>query len=351
VLTCPKCGASAGDGDRFCEADGTPLGPPPDPGARCGQCGAVQSDDGDGYCSSCGHRLAAAGPTKPAALAVRTIETEGQDARIEEAPGLAACTHPGLRHAQNEDAVALASGETPLGESFRILVVCDGVSSSTRPERASRLAARVVRDTIAHACRVGDLAFDGLRLAIVEAIRSAHVAVCAEGIEHGTDDPPGTTCVAALAVDGRLTVGWVGDSRAYWLTDRGGELLTRDHSWVNDVVERGEATLEEALRSPYAHALTRCLGPLENADAIEAPSRAFKVDVVSRHLAGPGWLLLCSDGLWNYASDVASMGALVKSCGPRPTPSVLARALVHQALLQGGHDNVSVALFPYRIGP
>jgi serine/threonine protein phosphatase PrpC len=351
VRTCPKCGAHAADGDRFCEIDGTALAvarptatEPASSATVCARCGAAAPDD-DGYCSACGHRMRPA-PATPGGSGVRTIASEDVDVRLEEAPGMAGCTHPGLRHLQNEDAVALAAGRTPLGEAFRILVVCDGVSSSTFPERASQLAARVVRDTLSHVCRVGDLAFEGARAAVVEAIRSAHVAVCSEGID-GPAGPPGTTCVAALVVDDRLTVGWVGDSRAYWLTERGAELLTRDHSWVNEAVDRGEATLEEALRSSYAHALTRCLGPLETAEG----DGSFAVDVVTRRLAGPGWLLLCSDGLWNYAPDADAMALLVRRGGASPGPAQLARALVHEALVLGGHDNVSVAALSCGVGP
>ena len=96
-----------------------------------------------------------------AAGVVRSIDSEGEDVRTEEGPAMGACTHPGLRHEHNEDAVALAWGTTPLGERFRIVVVCDGISSSSCPERASQLAARIVRDTLAHFCRSGDVAFEG----------------------------------------------------------------------------------------------------------------------------------------------------------------------------------------------
>jgi serine/threonine protein phosphatase PrpC len=176
---------------------------------------------------------------------------------------------------------------------------------------------------------------------MADAIASAHEAICAHAREHRSPQPPGTTCVAALIVRDRLIVGWVGDSRAYWLNDRRVDLLTRDHSWVNEAVANGEATLQEAMRSPYAHALTRCLGPLEPGE----PIHPVRPDVITRTLTGPGLIVLCSDGLWNYYPIPEQMGALVQRCGPSPTVSRVARFLVHKALSRGGQDNIAVAVY------
>ena len=80
------------------------------------------------------------------------------------------------------------------------------------------------------------------------------------------------------------------------MSSTGGELLTRDHSWVNEAVERGDLSEEDALRQPLAHALTHCLGPLENeGESIDQ----VDPEVRARDLPGPGMVVLCSDGLWN----------------------------------------------------
>ena len=100
------------------------------------------------------------------------------------------------------------------------------------------------------------------------------------------------------------------------------------------------------MHSSYAHALTRCLGPLENAEG----EPAIAADIATRRLAGPGRLLLCSDGLWNYASDSAAMEDVVRVAGASKEPALLARALVHEALVLGGHDNVSAAVLAYEPG-
>jgi serine/threonine protein phosphatase PrpC len=135
---------------------------------------------------------------------------------------------------------------------------------------------------------------------------------------------------------GRLAVGWVGDSRAYWLPDgAGAEQLTVDDSWAAEAIALG-VPREEAENGPNAHAITRWLG----ADAPDP-----RPHVASRVVAGPGWLMLCSDGLWNYRSEAADLGRLVADTGAAdPSPRALAEALVRWAVEQGGADNISVAL-------
>lgn len=265
----------------------------------------------------------------------------------EDAPNAALLCDPGLKRDHNEDATAIASGRIG-DEPWTVLVVCDGVSSSVHAEQASAIAAKTACDVLSHFARSGDILHEPSNAAVEVAIRAAHLAICAHPIERtsasGQTNPPGTTIVVGLVFRRRLTVGWVGDSRAYWLTANGAELLTRDHSWVNEIVARGEMTESEALKEPLAHALTRCLGPLENDDTMAAVVPEVRV----RSLAGAGHVLLCSDGLWNYFPDAGALATLLRSAGPSATPSRLARHLVNHALARGGHDNVSVALYAHR---
>lgn len=254
---------------------------------------------------------------------------------------LAELCDPGLRRNHNEDATGIAQGETN-GEPWSVLVVCDGVSSSTHAEQASNIAAKVATDTLAHFARSGDITHEGVTSAVLAAIRSAHLAICTSDIDYGDNAPPGTTIVAAIVFRKRLTVGWVGDSRAYWVSEHGAELCTTDHSWVNDVLSRGEMTETEAMQSPLAHALTRCLGPLEMGDGT---TRDVEPDVRSKALPGPGHVVLCTDGLWNYFPSATSVAGLVRDAGVGADPARVSRFLVCQALTQGGGDNVSVAVY------
>jgi len=249
----------------------------------------------------------------------------------------------GLKRDHNEDATAIATGGTG-EERWAVMAVCDGVSSSTHAELASSIASQTTRDALAHFARSGDMDHEGAAAAMKTAIRAAHIAVCTSNIDHGDTAPPGTTIVAALVHKRMLTLGWVGDSRAYWVSPSGAELLTRDHSWVNETVAHGDMTESEALAAPLAHALTKCLGPLEggNASIVDVDP-----DVRVRPLAGPGHVILCTDGLWNYFPTAPEIASLVESAGPDANTAAIARILVNHALARGGGDNVSVAVYAY----
>jgi PPM family protein phosphatase len=250
---------------------------------------------------------------------------------------------PGLWRPYNQDSTAVDHGLTRTGEPFVVMVVCDGVSSSSFSERASRVAARGARDALAHFARSPDIAHDSAATAVAQAIRAAHLAVCAAHVAEPVSDPPGTTIAAALVFRKRLTVGWVGDSRAYWLTPRGAELLTHDHSWVNEAIARGEVRDADEVQGALAHTITKCLGPLEVGDV---PAE-IDPDVRSRDLAGPGVVMLCSDGLWNYAPKAADIAAVLRAA-PDDTNAVdVARLLVNYALARGGQDNVSVTVYAH----
>jgi PPM family protein phosphatase len=105
-------------------------------------------------------------------------------------------------------------------------------------------------------------------------------------------------------------------------------------------VASGEWTEPDAMQQPLAHALTRCLGPLEWGGA-----GTVDPDVVVREIEGPGYLVLCTDGLWNYFPTAAELAKLIN-----PTMGVCeaSERLVNAALSAGAHDNVTVALYRNR---
>ncbi|MEO7420858.1 MAG: PP2C family serine/threonine-protein phosphatase [Ornithinibacter sp.] len=256
---------------------------------------------------------------------------------------VAAVCDRGLRHTRNEDAVALAAAPEPGGHA--VLVVCDGVSSSTASDVASLAAARAARDVLSARGRptTGGLAavVAASTKALVLATNAANDAVIANTTT-GPGNPASCTFVAAVLHGRELAVGWVGDSRAYWLPDDAyARLLTVDDSFAAEQMAQGVPRLA-AEHGPQAHAITRWLG-------VDAPDHT--PSTVSLDLVGPGWLMVCSDGLWNYCSEPQDVAALVaatsRSSGPGPLR--LARALVDWANVQGGQDNITVALA--RVGP
>ncbi len=146
---------------------------------------------------------------------------------------------------------------------------------------------------------------------------------------------PSCTLVAAIWVGDEIAVGWVGDSRAYWIGADGVRQLTADNSWAEAQVESGRMTELEAEGDPRAHAITRWLG-------VDAPEGEAQVTMLRPDQEGR--LLVCSDGLWNYAPTVDQMAVLFASHSPGASPIDLARALTTFALDAGGHDNITVVI-------
>ncbi|MGI4791333.1 MAG: protein phosphatase 2C domain-containing protein [Janthinobacterium lividum] len=320
ALTCPKCGAEAAEGARFCEADGTRLSllqPPAADAGHC-RCGAgPEARDSEGYCTACGH-------TWP--LPDRDHKELSLSRR------LAGVSDLGKRHTENQDDFIVAAEQIG-NKTAEILIVCDGVSSADRAAEASAAAVSAACEFIRQGLAAGRTDCEML---LRESIAQANLAVLAlPSLPGSLKDPPETTIVAALVLAGRVTLAWVGDSRAYQISPEGVALLTHDHSWINEMVDSSQIGLEEARKSPQAHAITRCLG-LEG--EVSEPSTA------SFPLAPDAGLLLCSDGFWNYAESEQDILHLLTAM-PDGTDAISAcRSLTTFALAKGGHDNITVVL-------
>ncbi len=244
----------------------------------------------------------------------------------------------GLRHPRNEDAMALGAEQTPDGLVV-VAVVCDGVSSSPRPDEASRAAAEAALPVLLAAVRTAGDRAEASRAAVVAGRES--VAALGEP----ENERSATTFLSAVAARDEVILCWLGDSRAYWLTPAGAESLqlTHDDSVAEDMVEAGLATEETAMTLPHAHVLTRWLAA-EGADLGEAPERAPHVGRYSP--SGTGVLLACTDGLWNYLPDAAELARLAL---PRALTDPLGAAndMVRFAVEAGGADNITAVLIPY----
>jgi serine/threonine protein phosphatase PrpC len=329
---CPACDVAAEDDALYCEACGTELAPlparpsvatppPADADGACAECGGTV--DADGYCTTCGAKA------RPA-----------RDHLVEQPqPWLAAVSDRGVRHHRNEDAAAIAGSDQPGARA--VLVVCDGVSSSDSSDVASLAAARASRDVLAASHAQGLTTSDGLAAAmgarLEAAADAASQAVAAVTPADPGQSPPSCTFVAAALEDSQVVVGVVGDSRAYWLPDAGEPvMLTVDDSWAAEQIAAG-APRAQAESAPQAHAITRWLG-------VDAPDHTPRL--TRQRVDAAGWLLLCSDGLWNYCSAADALADLVRSTSAATAnePLALAEALVAWANEQGGHDNITVAL-------
>ncbi len=193
----------------------------------------------------------------------------------------AARTDPGRVRRENQDNFGLA---TNLGLGF----VADGMGGHAGGKRASEEAARVITETLAAGASSGMDAGMRLRLAIEEANRKVWALPQTEPALHGL----GTT-VAALLVDGAVGhVAHVGDSRVYSIRNGTIEVLTHDHSYLNDLAARGVALTDPAMRARYESVLTRAIGVAPTVD----------VDVTARPLVAGDTFLLCSDGVYRVLS-------------------------------------------------
>lgn len=318
-MQCPKCETKVQIGDRFCEECGAPLIADSIPSMvlkGCGKCGALgELIDAEGYCSLCGFRNA-----------VRVSDRM----EINIKPGLGGVSDRGLKHRSNEDYLACAEVSE---KSASILVVCDGVSSSQSPELAAKLAAEEACEALITAIKKGE-GQASLPEAMKQAIALAQVAVCAVPYQDA-EDAPSTTIVAAIVQNELAIIGWLGDSRAYWISSQETRLLTQDHSWLNELLSSGKMTQEEALNSAKAHAITQWLGA-DIGNNVEPSLVSFKIP-------GSGYLLLCTDGLWNYAPEAEQIANLVHK-GAGDEAIVISRRLVEFARSQGGRDNITVAV-------
>ena len=253
---------------------------------------------------------------------------------------LAGVTDRGLRHHRNEDAMELAVAQTGDGPVI-VAVVCDGVSTSTRPDEASLAAAQAAEQVLTTAAESGA----DLVEASTRAVQSAGKAV-AQLAEPGAS-VPSATFVSAVLTSATVTLCWLGDSRAYWLapTESESVQLTRDDSVAGGMVEAGLASEETAMALPHAHVLTRWLGG-EPADLNDDPARAPHVEQYTP--PGAGVVLVCSDGLWNYLPEAAELARLAL---PRALTDPLGAAndMVRFAVEAGGADNITAVLIPYPV--
>jgi serine/threonine protein phosphatase PrpC len=291
---------------------------------HCPSCGEPIAAQ-DSFCESCGAELA------PLVVSDR-VPRDHVELDIRRAAGI---TDRGLRHPRNEDALALATAETPDGPVV-VAVVCDGVSSADRPDEASLAAVRAATGELLSAARAGSsLSEASVRAAGLA--RDAVVALARPGMES-----PAATYVSAVLAGEVVTLSWLGDSRAYWLcagaaaAGPAGCQLTADDSLAEELVAQGLLPESEALTSPEAHVVTRWIG----ADSSEPVPHITEFSP-----PGPGVLLLCSDGLWNYAPGAGELAALAMP-GALTDPLGTAGALVRFAIDAGGMDNITAALVP-----
>jgi protein phosphatase len=212
-----------------------------------------------------------------------------------------------------------------LDEDTLLAVVCDGMGGARAGNVASSLAVAGFVSAMKEQYQDGERDWSYmLEQAVYDANRRVHEA----SLSHEEYRGMGTTLVAALATPERIFVANVGDSRCYQIVEGDITRISRDHSLVEDLVQRGELTPEEARVHPKKNLITRALGV----------DRSVKVDIFEKPNLG-GYLLLCSDGLSNEVTDEELRREVVAE-----DKEHCCQRLLKIALDQGARDNITVVI-------
>lgn len=225
-----------------------------------------------------------------------------------------AATHRGVVRALNEDALLSMAHQG-------IWAVADGMGGHDGGDVASGSITRILGDM-----KRADRFEDSLRRMEL-AIQEANARLIKQSISTPRHRRPGSTVIALLIQDDSGGVVWAGDSRLYRLRDGSIEMLSRDHSQVQDLVDQGAIAAEDAEEHPLAHVITRAIG-------FDKPAR---IETRSFEIAPGDRFLLCSDGLTRVVSDEEICATLADTpLSERP------RSLIDLTLSRGAPDNVTV---------
>lgn len=238
-------------------------------------------------------------------------------------------TDIGLVRRENQDAYAVRVSEE---SGFTVCVVCDGMGGPGGGKLASELAVDAFISTCLTNLR-REMGPEQVREVAEFAVEAANTAVYERSCT-GNLRGMGTTLVSVIVRDGQALLNNVGDSRAYLIRGGGGEnaitRVTKDHSLVERLVDRGDITAEEARTYPGRNLITRALGPDP-----ETPSDSFEV-----RLESGDWLLLCTDGLIETVTDQEMAQAVLED----ETGNTCLDRMLELAKSRGAPDNVTAVL-------
>lgn len=233
-------------------------------------------------------------------------------------------TDVGQVRRSNQD--AYATGELPGGVAWA--VVCDGMGGANGGNVASAMAVKVISGQISASYRDG-MSSNSIRTMLESAITAANISVYDLSREREDLSGMGTTVVACVITNGVAHIAHAGDSRAYKFTTEKITQITRDHTYVQSLVEDGKLTSEEAKTYPHRNIITRALGVNER----------LAVDYNEIGLDEDEAILMCTDGLTGNL-EPEDMLDVFKSCQFYEYPDML----VQLANNRGGNDNITVVI-------
>lgn len=227
-------------------------------------------------------------------------------------------TDTGVLRTMNQD--YCFSSDTPIGNLPNLYIVCDGMGGHKAGEYASRYTSQRI---VAHASR--SRSENPVRI-LRDAIQKANEILVIESREDLEKQGMGTTVVAATIIDRRMYVANVGDSRLYVIGDTI-EQITKDHSYVEEMVRMGKVDREDARKHEKKNVITRAVGVTDKVRA-----DIFEVDLNENDT-----VLLCTDGLSNMVTDERIYEIVTSSLHSEE----VARKLVEEANKNGGQDNIT----------
>lgn len=218
---------------------------------------------------------------------------------------------------------------TILDEKSCFAVVCDGMGGPNAGDVASSMAVSIITENFVSGWN-NNISLDSLKELLVESVNAANSKIFIKSREVKQYEGMGTTVVAAVCMEDTLLIANVGDSRAYLVSDTLNK-ITKDHSYVQELIDNGKISENEAENFPYRNVITRALGT----------NGAVVTDLFDKTVLSAGdTVLLCSDGLYNYASQEEILSAIKNT-----EYESIASVLVDIANKNGGGDNITALVF------
>lgn len=222
-----------------------------------------------------------------------------------------------------------------LGSRGCVMVVADGMGGQNAGEVASAIAIDTVQEMFSPNQMSADVfdRSDAIKSFLKKVISECDVRIKKRTKEDPSTDGMGSTIVIAWLIDCKLYIAWIGDSRAYsFVKNKGIARLSKDHSYVQQLVDAGAITDEEAMTHPNSNVITRSLGDI---------SQKAKADVVEYDIEDDQIVLLCSDGLCGVCKDEEIGGIIEEECYDLHKCK---ESLTTAALAAGGSDNITISL-------
>lgn len=252
-----------------------------------------------------------------------------QESQSKEVTDLRIVAKTDIGRVRNSNQDSYAAGELPNGVAWA--VVCDGMGGAAGGNVASSTAVKIISEKITSLYRKG-MSPLSIKNMLVTAINAANISVFDMSRANIELEGMGTTVVCTVVVDSVAYIAHAGDSRAYAVSNNEVIQLTRDHSVVQELVEKGELTVAQAKHHPNKNIITRALGVDPD----------IKIDYCEYDINNDDIVLLCTDGLTNFV-DSEVFENIIES---NPYYQI-ADLLVSKANENGGGDNITVVAISY----